>query len=828
MSKKKTSYNPFAMFRKNQVVFLAGLGFMAMIAFIILPAFIQLIPGLRGNGGNGDFARTRHHGKVDEQLLANLRKNREQLARFYSRLAQVVLTTNPSLLSSQEQLMRLQLLIFRAGNLEQRISDEELINLWLIARYSEDQGIKVGTDAVINILNVYTNNLLTKQNLDQVMEELGLDEQYIEYLIAEEIRQNQMSYMFSLTQRTVLPSTKWDWFKRLNRQVTLEVATLPVSAFIDKVPDPTDSQIKKFFEENKDREYDPTRPETGFSFPKQIAFSYIKATPSKKLLDSISQEDIKNYYESNKDQLFRKPINNPINRQNTQQPNVIEFNYDTLDKKRINTTTENNKTTNETKPEIKEEEKKNETKTETEPNKTPNNTEPEKQKEIQNNSTKNNLLNSEQINLKNENETLPKIKLVSYQNEPTESKPTESTPPNAKPEEAKPAETKPVDVKSEEVKPAEAKPVDAKSDEVKPAETKPVEAAPIDLKPAGEVDLSILYRPLSEVESDIRHFLAQIQIDKALEVVESRLRSHYEVYKKYVDRRLEDPKLQIEPPAVPDLSEYLSPYGLEVVSEELGSLFDVMRRSEFVRGEDEREFIIQWFKRRPYEYQTNKINIRVNGRDSKVLIWATDFISNITPKNIDEIASLAEMVKQRWKEVQARELALKFANELADSAKSSSGTLEDVLKSKSDLLTFVETEPFTWMTYGYSTSDQFLRVSEVREKGVRYGEAEFDNKSIHAPGENFMQAASNLEIGEVAAVFNQPQTTVHIIKAKNLSPSEDELWEKFKTTPPQTYFQAGEQERFFEAREAWLENIKAEMYFQWINKPKLSSENDAD
>jgi hypothetical protein len=430
--------------------------------------------------------------------------------------------------------------------------------------------------------------------------------------------------------------------------------------------------------------------------------------------------------------------------------------------------------------------------------------------------------------------------LVSFQNEPvaevkepianqpTETKPAETKPVETKPAETKPAEVKPVETKLAETKPAEVKPVEtkpaeAKPAETKPAETKPAEVKPIEVKPAevksgvDEVASSdTLYRPLSEVENDIRHHLTQIKIDKVLAEVEEKLRVHYDIYRKYIDKKIENPDLSIAVPPAPDFSSIIGEYDLAVVSEDLGTIFDIMRRSEFVRGELEREFITNWFKVRPYEYQAHKIG----NEYSRILIWATDFVNEEIPANIDAVAGLRDKVVKRWKEVKARELAFKAAQDLAETTRTTKEPLNVTLASKPEVLSVTETEPFTWLTYGYSIdAGSPIRLGEVREKGVRYGEAEFGNKFIFAPGEEFMRVASGLEIGEVGTVFNQPQTTVHIIRLTSISPSEDSMWEDFKTAPANAYLQIGQQSKLFEAREAWLESIRAEMDFKWINKP---------
>ncbi|MDR1484211.1 MAG: hypothetical protein LBT09_05265 [Planctomycetaceae bacterium] len=1018
---KKKSFSPFAIFRQGQVVWLAALGIMTMFAFIILPAFMQLLPGVRYVEGQGDFASTRHHGKVDPQLLDSLRRNHENLARFYDRLLKVIVQSNPSVLTlpPQEQQAQLGWLFNKASRFERKISDEELINNWMIARYSEDIGITINQNMIIESLKTTTNNLLTKQILNQVLEELNMNEQDLEYLVSGELRQDQMMGIFFISQNIILPSTRWDWLQRLNKSTTLEVATLPVEAFIDKVPEPTNAQIKRFFDENKKRKFDPTLPETGFTSPKQIAFSYIKGVPNQKLLDSISKQDVEQYYNENKEQLFRKPLQPQkdlpgLNTGNFQPDKAIpNLNPnksgglgglgDSLPGLGItNGNTTPTVTPPVTTPEIKQP-----------PETTPEN-KPKSQDE------KNELdkkINSTQNFRYNNLSTQPDVKLVSFQNEPvaevkepvankpaektdakkdtktetakpvdakatdtktetakpvdakvtdtktetakpvdtkaadakaTDAKATDAKTETAKPvdtkaadakatdaktetakpvdtkatdaktetakpvdtkatdtktetakpvdakttntktetakpvdakatdtktetvkpvdtkatdaktetakpvdakatdtktetakpvdakatdtktETAKPVDAKATDTKTETAKPVDAKATDAKTETAKPVDTKatntktetakPVDTKATDAKTGGDevVNLDILYRPLSDVESDIRLHLAQVKIAGILVEIEEKLRVHYDVYRKYIDKKMDNPDASITPPAQPDFSAIIGLYDLEIVSEGLGTIYDIMRRSEFVRGIDEREFIVKWFQGRPYEYQVH----RIGQEYERILVWATDFKDEKTPESIDNDEVLRNAVIKRWKEVQARDIAFKAAKELADTAKASKESLKVALAAKSDLFSITETEPFTWLTYGYAiTLGSPLRLGEVREKGVSYGKAELDNKYIFAPGEEFMRVTSGLEIGEIGTVFNQPKTTVHIVRLISTSPSEESLWENFKKVPPDAYLPLGQQ-RILEAREAWLESIRAEMNFKWINKPK--------
>ena len=137
----------------------------------------------------------------------------------------------------------------------------------------------------------------------------------------------------------------------------------------------------------------------------------------------------------------------------------------------------------------------------------------------------------------------------------------------------------------------------------------------------------------------------------------------------------------------------------------------------------------------------------------------------------------------------------------------------------------VETEPFTWKTYGglhplvALYQGQLPVLSEVREKGVVVGDAEIDNKVIVAPGSNFMETVYSLQVGETGVVFNQPQTMAYIVRITSSSPSADVLWEQFQTTDVRIYRNAGLLEMVSSAYEAWLAEIQKKTGFRWINKP---------
>jgi hypothetical protein len=162
--------------------------------------------------------------------------------------------------------------------------------------------------------------------------------------------------------------------------------------------------------------------------------------------------------------------------------------------------------------------------------------------------------------------------------------------------------------------------------------------------------------------------------------------------------------------------------------------------------------------------------------------------------------------------------------ELASDAKASGKSLAEVFAGRNNDVSVVETESFTWKSYGGTHPLLAFRRSlpwlgEVREKGVAVGDSVLDNQVIVAPGEDFMETVFSLPIGETGTALNQPQSVAYVVRVTSSTPSTDSLWEQFQATLGSEAFVAGQPEMFASALEAWLDDIRNKTGFRWINKP---------
>lgn len=807
-------YNPFKAFRKHQKVALAVVGVGAMISFIILPAILQLFSGGWSDGPQL-IAKTRQFGNVDYQTMDTLRRNHQALGQFYFALNQNLVKADMS------NWMDLMGLSRKVNQYQMMTNDEALVTNWLLAKYAGNQGIAVDDQTIVEYLNELCAGHLTTQALSDILKALGLSEKRMKALIADELLVTQLRIPFELSQNAATPVRRWDWFQRMYRQISAEVAAVPVDSLVDRISDPGDITLRKFFDENKDKLHDPVLSEIGFKVPHQLAFQYVKAVPGPELLASISQEEIEKFYNENKAIMFRKPVeplggNRPIfpgaggrptlpgMDGNIFRPNLGGF-----------TPGGTPDLTPFTLPEAGSE-------LPTVPEKTvPEKIEPETPKPNETPTTENE--EKPDVPAMPSNETSPNettsnsryavTRFVAFQTESevqepkvVEEKVVEEKVEDAQTD-AKPAEEK-VEEPQTDTKSAEEKAEESQAD-VKPVEEKAEESKSED---GRETDISILFKPLSEVEDDIRRILAWKKVEERLDLIEGKMRDYFHTYNEHLGSTT-------DVPAMPDLSGFVKEQELKLVSVPFGDFHGVMK-TDLVRGIREREYLRDEVFRRPPPLFEPSI---FDGDDGKVLFWVTEIKEEHTPEKFED---LRDTVLARWKEVQARPLAMKKAEELLSEAKASGKSLAEAFASQKDV-SVVETEPFTWWTYGHGIDPMLAAFREganvqldfVREKGVTVGNAEIDNKTIFAAGSDFMETAYGLSIGEIAAAFNQPQTMVYIIRITRSTPSEDALWSIFQTANFYVYASPSMQTERNRAYRVWLDKVQEETGFQWLQKP---------
>lgn len=303
--------SPFRYFRKHTKAFMAVAAVMCMFLFV----FASGTGG--GGGGSQDNQRrasavvaTWDGGRITEGELAQLVQQRLITDEFLRMVfAQGGGQTGydlpiniPALFLASRDSAQLDLTAVENELFSSLATDAGMsISSEMINRYISEIGLRrVDSDDVLGILaNLGDGNV-----------------QANEAIVFTTLRKLLLAYFYSQSYAdagfVVLPEQRWEDWRRVNERISLQVATLPVESFLDKVPEPTDAQLTALFEQHRDavphrfasvggRELPMADP--GFAEPRRVQLQYLVgsvAERTEQLLATVTDEEIADYYERNK------------------------------------------------------------------------------------------------------------------------------------------------------------------------------------------------------------------------------------------------------------------------------------------------------------------------------------------------------------------------------------------------------------------------------------------------------------------------------------------------------------------------------------------------
>ncbi|MGL4943462.1 MAG: hypothetical protein ACRC46_09760 [Thermoguttaceae bacterium] len=369
-----------------------------------------------------------------------------------------------------------------------------------------------------------------------------------------------------------------------------------------------------------------------------------------------------------------------------------------------------------------------------------------------------------------------------------------------------PAETPAPKEPAEEPATVAYRPVVFTQTDAEPADATPApstdSAEPVDNTP---IDLNILFRPLSEVESQIRHTLALEALEKKLQVIEDTMRNYLLDYTQRGDAAVR-----------PDIAKLAADNGFTYIATPAAvSIFEVEEKCPTAFADSAIwQRVAQFYQRPPVNFEPH----RINSADGVVVLWVTESFQIRYPE-FDEVV---ETVRQRWKEVEARKLARAEAERLAQIAKQNATTLADAFASQNPQPEVAATELFSWKTYG----DPYLalqmaqwgmppRLSEVHERGAD-GKPVEKNRVIKNVGDAWMGAAYALGVDGVGVAFNEPQTIAYVIRLVETTPPVDELVPKFRSGAPWDFDTSLYRQQTFQTFERFLAHIQQTSGFEWV------------
>lgn len=878
-------HSPFLVFRKYRKKLLAGLGIFTIFAFIVFPILSQVLSSGGGVTHAPYIASTRAYGKFVYSTRESEQRAASDLARFYSYIRNdfiqnEIIAYDPDFQAEVFKGSKTRALLRdEIQRLDVILPEVALVNKWLLINYAEEQGVSVSKQMVEEHLRLMTDGQLSNEGLVNALKEVGMTSSHLEYLVRRELTFIFAQRMFLAANPDNAPiSMRWDWFQRVNRRVTAEVAVLNLDNYLSKVKDPGEAELKDFFEANKDRVYNPFRPESGFRIPKKVAFQLVLREFSEEFLDTITEEEVKAYYEEHKETFIEKkpvlptgmdglPFLGPPGMGTDSPPEGAETEKpaDSTDTPPAETpdTQESGETAPETPVDGVET---------TEP--------PEKQDEPGDSATENTetapeatapeAVADEAVEEKEEQptETEPSnfsglesasipTRLVAYQvDEEIETPATETGPsldaiPGAeKIHSPELPETPNTVTESEETVPAT--PVVPGSSTVQPVVPGLGDGSGSLMRDithglgfpgvgggdsllGGDLDMTlgtlgeglVTYKPLTEVEPEIRRLIAKQKADSGLEEFETAMNDFMLAFRKYTANPDKNPQ-----PKSVDLEALSKKYGNIVLTSPAITYYEAVESPLFekISGNNAEAVFNMLYgdsttnRYTPFDifsfgelaqYASMFASYAKDNREG--IAWITDFSEEKEPKFEDA----KDVVTRRWKEVNAREFALKDAEkirEIANSASAENAGLANAVKGVQNVH-LVVTNPFTWVTPVPSPNMNFrnFRIGNVTEKRPMEEllSSDLKNKWIHYTGSDFMKTAYSLKIGRSGVSKNNPENEFYVIRVTDSSPSDELLNRQFLNAAPGTYLNAGAGDYENDYARKQLKRIREHAELKW-------------
>ena len=285
--------SPFRTFRKNQKTWMAGITIMAIVAFVFMSG--PMMNFSRMGSGLPAVIQTKY-GKLTGPEISNLRQQRRMLSQFLSVLRGYYA-------SDAKTFRQADMACGAVLGLVGPETENAAIDHWIYARAAESNGVVVDDKSVSDLLSALLFGVPEPQKLlDNAIHysSQGMSAGVLRTVLKEQLlalRFMQLGHEYDdWAGFSATPAERWEYFKRLHQEATIEVALLTPQDFAKAVKDPTDKTLEDFFNQNKNVEASVDSPQPGFRVPRRVSVDYLEMDEDK-TRDEITDAEIKQEYE---------------------------------------------------------------------------------------------------------------------------------------------------------------------------------------------------------------------------------------------------------------------------------------------------------------------------------------------------------------------------------------------------------------------------------------------------------------------------------------------------------------------------------------------------
>jgi SurA N-terminal domain len=216
-------------------------------------------------------------------------------------------SNNPMFLNYYEQQLRG--ILFDFGmNRGDDMSDDVIMG-YLLDKEADDLGLSVSDGTVTDYIHKVTDNKLSQSEYSDILKTLRLTDGQLYDAIRAELRAHLAMEML-LPRANPTPEQYWDDYRKLQVTQTLDVAAIPVADFLAQAPQPTDEDIRKYY--NTWKGLPPIAPGApGLLQPRRARIEFLQADyaeiEKQVAAKPVTDAEVKEYYEDHKQDYRNRP-----------------------------------------------------------------------------------------------------------------------------------------------------------------------------------------------------------------------------------------------------------------------------------------------------------------------------------------------------------------------------------------------------------------------------------------------------------------------------------------------------------------------------------------
>lgn len=178
--------------------------------------------------------------------------------------------------------------------------DKDVVFTHLLEREAKQLGITVNDDAVSDFLKMICDQKLTTETFQAVRKRLRIGEEYLFDVLREEIAA-RLAASVTVPHISTTPEQRWRDFRKVSVRNTIEATTIPVEPFVKGIEAPSDDKLTAFFSQHAEK-FPGEKGEPGFRQPQRIRLAYVEADFEKveEKVTPPTDDEVAKYYEDNK------------------------------------------------------------------------------------------------------------------------------------------------------------------------------------------------------------------------------------------------------------------------------------------------------------------------------------------------------------------------------------------------------------------------------------------------------------------------------------------------------------------------------------------------